>query len=1827
MMSRLWKGGEAQSSRTALIASILFLIVFVSATIVISLPDNEIRVTSFEPTGKTELRTNITLKFSKKMVPNDSLDQPTLNPPVRFEPAIPGIARWVGVDVLRFFPDAELLPATEYVARVESDRTWASGLKIVNKERYKFRTPGLRVEMSRLSTEQADDEGRIRIVGRLVFNYAVSVKDVQDRLKLVGTNKAAQASLDFKVSFTGEGYYDGEYQQPPARPQGQSIYGYDFRIVSEPFERSESAQYYAFTIGTGFPCQNCQFALEDPISLSVTVDAKRPLSVVTLRSNNVGEIVDLNLEFSRQVDPETAKRYISIDPPTEFTIEGAYSTLILHGPFRPGEAYNVTVAKGLSGVGAMPMPEDFSMVVSIDDLRPSIGFTSKGLFLPRTGNGMLEFQSVNIDAAMVEIEQVFANNLVYFLISGYASPYFSEDAYWDNRAQLLGRSLFIKDAKLESPKNVPLLTTVDIGSIVGPTAKGIFKVSARAKNERWTGDSRYVMITDLGVSARMAENYLMVWVNSLTNSTPMPNVAVRLISKNNQTLLEGKTDSRGVAIFKEIKEKIGSFEPFVIVAEQEGDLSYIRLDESLLPVSDFDVAGRPYLTSGYEAFLYTDRGVYRPGDTVRIVSLLRGVDAKVPTSFPYALTIFDTQGRKFNSFRLNSESSGLTTLDFAVPEYAATGKYNLAAMIGEELTIGRAEILVEDFMPDRIKVQIKPDASSYQAGRTILTDVDGKMLFGPPAAGYQVSGNISIENLPFAPKGFTGYAFANSDLSFARMSVDLPDAVLNDTGGYQYSYTIPEKLTAPSSLKGLIGVTVSEPGGRGVSGYAEVVIHPYPNYVGIKLAKEEYAEPGKPTEVNIVAVGQDGNAIDLEKCRVRFYSVSYNTIYKKDRSGSYRWISERKTSLIDSSTVAIPAAGKVMNFTASSYGSYRLVVEDPSGGHSAAVEFWASGWGYAPWAMDNPDKIELGLNKKEYLPGEKATLQVRAPFGGKLLLTIEKDQVLDIISRDMPENTAEIEIPVAKEHLPNVYITATVVRPSANLESNKPARAFGIIPLRVSNELKKIAMTLTAPAVILPRSKATVSIQLPKGKPTDVTLAAVDAGILQLTDFKTPDPLDYFWGKKQPALNAYDLYSFLYPQVKKSASHLAAGDKMFAASRKRHVNPMMSKRVKPVALWSGVVKTDKTGAATVTFDVPEFNGKLVLMAVSAQGDQFGSVTGEITVRDKIVVMESFPRFISPNDVFEGLVTLYNNTGAAADVTATLAIEGPVEAVSPLSVRVPIEAGKEGKAIFRLKAKQVPGKVSFKITATAGADRSSVSVELSNRPALPLVTMYGSGVAILGKPAEFVLPGDWLATTDQYVIQTSSISATPFARNLQYLLTYPYGCVEQTTSRLFPLLYYNDLARIVNPKLFGGKGSDYFIQEGITRLTSMMLPDRSFAYWPGVSYSNPWTTIYASHFLSEASRAGYLVDKKLLNGIYDNLEDIAEGKQTLQATDPDAHRIYAAYVLAGAGKLNQKTIGYLKRLDPANLMPESRYQLAGALVLTGNIPEATKLLPINVQPNTFEPETGGAFRSGVKTDAIALEVLLIAAPGSPAVEVLARSLAERASVGQWYTTQDNAYALMALGKYFKGKKSFGYKGTLTLEGEKANQIDSTGFKLAAEKIGGKKVTIDVQSGEGSCYYYWQASGVPLSPVAPEFDRGMKVRREYLDEDARPIDPTKLRLGDRVICVITAEAIDKSLYNVVINDLLPAGFEIENPRLKTSARLSWVPQSGATVDYQDMRDDRLLIFTTLAPGQKSKFYYSLRAICAGDFKVPPIAAECMYNPLIASSASTGALTISR
>jgi len=1793
-------------------------------------PDRNVTVTSFKPEGETDNRTNIDIVFSNDLVPADSIDRPITEVPVSFDPPIPALARWVATDQIRIFPDEPLLPATKYVARVSSKADWVRKNRINERRKFEFNTEPLRVTGKRHNSQRSvDSTDRAIMFIDLTFNYPVKMSELRRKISIEGVATNSRGRLDFVVGPADADFVNATQDQ------------FDDKVSSRVLIRTQGIlinnrnQRYRLNIKSGLLCDNCSDNMPGGFAYDLILSS-RPSNTLKIEGVSAGSRYEaagqIEISFSHRVDRDEAEGNIFLDPPVPFQITSNYRGIKLIGEFKPGETYDVQVKAGLWSRGLLMLERDYSGRVVIPDMNPYVKFNSRGVFLPRNESKLLEIETVNIDTISVEIEQVFEQNLLYYLTGG------RSDYYYD--LGRVGRRLYVHDLGLSSKENEVLKTTVDIGSMVGDSLRGVFRVAVRNKHERWNSQNREVMLTDIGIAARKTGDRLMVWLNSLSTIDPIGGASVRLYSRNNQVLQEATSNYDGVAQFESIGQFTKEMAPFAVLVQHGNDIAYLKFSDTRLSTSDFDASGRPYLVSGYDAYLYTDRGVYRPGETAHIVSVVRGPEVSTPEEFPYRVVLTDPRGKDLKTFRLTTADDAVGSIDFDLDPGAMTGKYIARAKI-DKRTIGQVEFLVEEFMPDRIKTEVKPTKEEFAAGEEIAVDIIGTFLFGPPTSKHPVSGMISLESQRFTPDGYSKYSFSNSKISYAKNDNSLPDTLLDADGRHTYKYQLPADIAAPSALKATVWATVSEHGGRGVSNFAQLVVHPYERYIGVKTNLDGYAAVDQPVELSLVALDSRSQPSYADSIKVKMYRLTYNSVWRRNSQGRYGWISEERQEMADSAWVNVKASGATASFIPQRYGRYRVIAEDLEGGHSSSVEFYAAGWGYVPWSMADPDKVKMDLDHKTYVPGDTAMLQIRAPFAGKLLLTIEREQVLDYLTLTIDSNTATIPIAVKPEFFPNVYLTATLIKPAKAIETHTPARAFGMLPLVMDLTAKSVPIVIEAPEVMKPRQKITVNLTT-EGKPhSTVTLAAVDAGILQLTGFETPDPLNHYYGKRRALVEAYDIYSYIYPEVPQAESHLSpsGGMSRFDSQRKRQLNPFASKRVKPVALWSGVVKTDAYGKATVELDVPDFNGKLILVAVATRGDHFGAESAETTVRDKIVLMESFPRFVSPNDITEGLVTVFNNMGEESPIRVTLTLDGPaavfeeVELTDDSSVAEPkmvkkqtqvltLEDGSEGLARFKFKADQVPGVIKVRIDGASGAETAHTEFELSNRPAQPLSSVFSSGIVNDSMPASIGFSGQWIEGTDQYIIKTSSLAAVAYTRNIEYLLRYPYGCVEQTTSRLFPLLYFSDLAKFVKPELFGGKGHEYFIGEGIDKLTSMQRSDGSFSYWPGGHYVHNWASIYAANFFVEAKLAGYEIDNQTYERVINHLTDVVRNR-SLRNLDP-AQQVYAAYGMAKAGRIDKKTVNWLKEFDQNRLPIYARYLLAGAVGMSGDIDFARSRIPLDIQPDLTDPETGGNFSSGVRSTAIMLDVLLEVDPGNPAIGVLAESLAERARANQWYSTQSNSWALMALGKLFANKDYPTFTGSVDLSDGTSFPIDSSKFELIRNDLAGKRVNISVE-GAGDCYYYWLSSGMSPDPVSKEFTRGIKIRRDYLDERGLPLDRRNVKLGQQAVVRITIEAPTQRLENVVINDMLPAGFEIENPRLKNSPRFSWVPRQDWQFDHMDIRDDRLLMFMTLPRQSERKIYYVVRAIAAGEFKVPSVAAECMYNPVISGAGSSNVVTI--
>jgi len=1757
---------------------------------------SKITVKRFSPEGEVPQKTNFTITFSEEVVPPESVDVWMEPDYLEIRPALEGKCKWISESELRFYPEELLRPSTQYSLKISPKLVKPTGKWLSCKKSYEFYTARIRVV--NYTHRYVTDETTPGLAGLFVtveFNYEIPPSDLGERLKI---RFAGGREIDYRIE-----------QNAPSRV---------LTAVSDPMPLKDIDRKIELRIDKSIKPVDGTLTLAQHYVATFAMPARQKLIVERAYPEACGETNWITIQFSTPVAIAAVNDFITIEPEVSFDLERNHRYLSLRGEFAPAEVYVVTLKKGFVALNGSVLENEFSTAVEIKELEPHLDFATPGIFLPKRGNLNLGIESINVDTLELSIEKIFVNNLVHFLNANRMnSRYF--------RRGLLGKHVGRREIEVGGERNVKVMTTIDMSDLLEEEREGVYVLTLRRPRHRWQSTTKWVRITDLGISAKIGYDDLTVYVNSLENLNAQAGVRVKLISKTNQVLLEGLTNSEGTVRFGSYRRATEGFESFVITAEKERDLSFAKLTDCRLSLGDFDVGGDPVPREGYEAFLYCDRGVYRPGDTVRMVTIIRQADGQIPPDFPLEVQILAPDGSIFNQYRGWVGDAGADEFGIEIPLYAMTGVYTARTLIADSVEVGRKRVNVEEFMPQRIKVDISLDRDRYKTGEEVEIGVTGTMLFGPPAAERKVEAKCTINSRAFTPSGFGSFHFGDGEKKFDQLELQLGEELLDEKGFKEYKAYLPEFIRPPSTLSGLIEVSVYELGGRAVTEQREFAIDPYPRYIGLRRAEKGYAVKDQEARIDFVVVKPNGEPAQPQELKFSCYLVEWHSILRRDRSGYYRYVSERSLDLVESKTVSYTGDVSTVSFVPHDYGQYLVVMEDAPLGASSSLLFYVSGWGYAPWAMAEPEKLMIDFDKDSYRVGEQATIQIRSPFAGKLILTVERDGILDQRIIRMQENTATITLPVREEYKPNVYVVGSLIRSNRSLEIHAPVRAYGAYPLTVDCSDQRLTVDLGVPDHVNPRSGLEVSVKTTGGSGrTYLTVAAVDEGILQITDFATPDPFGYYYRKRRLSVETYDIYSLILPEMERSESKSSASGGR-AEERARHLMPVALRRVKPVALWSGMVRTDQQGRARVELKVPQFQGSLRVMAVAFDGASYGSASKNVTVSDPIVLTPTFPRFIAGKDSFDIPVNVYNGTDKQGQVTVELSVDGPVEILSPKSQTVEVPVKRERVVKFTCRAADRMGALHFRLDASGLGSSTRHDVDVPLRPASPLVTEVGAGRIDDDGKESFKIDPDWIEGTTRLQISLSPFAMVSFGHSLRFLLRYPHGCVEQTTSRIFPLLYFSDIARVAEPSLFKDRSADYFIREGITKLRSMQMGNGAFSYWPGGSYESEWGSIYATHFLAEAQRAGYQVPDRVTDRAARRLKKMVKQKLDSRTRRYQLERqAYALYVLALMGKPEKSSMNYMRQAELKDMSSWAQTLLAGAFALSGDLNTAASMITFEIGPSQSPSETGGNFNSSTRENAILLDVLSEIDPEHPSIPLLVQAIADRLKGHTHYSTQGTAFGFMALGKSLRAAKKADYQGEVWWDDDLLASFGVKDTVLQEEGGQGKKIRIAIR-GEGPCYYYWYFSGIRKGARFEEYHRGLEVNRVYMDRWGDPLDYDNITQGDLVVAKITMTATADNLDNVIITDMLPAGLEIENPRLGSRNVIKWIGKKSMVPDYMDIRDDRLNIYLNLRKGNTVQFYYTLRAVTAGRFVLPPVKGEAMYDPFKSSVANSGMIRV--
>ncbi len=1525
----------------------------------------------------------------------------------------------------------------------------------------------------------------------------------------------------------------------------------------------------------------------------------------------------IDLEFSAPVSAAAIREVLRIEPEVQVSVSAHGKTASLTGKLEPGTAYTVRIAKGLVAEDKAALEAPFEQALRMPDLPPSVDFSSEGMFLPRQGQGLLEVEYVNADSVELTVSRVFPNNLSA-LFQDYGYSIFDGSSARDSVPYHLGSEIYRETFSVTSAPNRVQERTLSMSELIPDQRPGLYKLGLSLPAD-YRGATRWVLRTDIGLVAKEDESGFLVWANSVQDLRALGGVELTLLSFRNQVLGTSRTNADGLARIPTMGHDSELGSPAMILARHGSDFSFIFLDRFRIDTTGLDVSGTSISQAGLQAYLYGKRDIYRPGETLDGAILVRDGSLGTPPDLPVTIEQRDPEGRLLRTMTMVLDR-GMAGFSLDIPDWSLTGRYLLQAMSGGQV-IGSYSYQVEEFIPDRLSVEITSAETRGKPGQSLPFEVVSRYLFGPPASNLAVSVKARLLAADFAPKGFEAYSFGDPGKSFEPLELLATEGRLDADGRAAFSVDIPQDMTPPLALWAEFTGRVREQGGRGVTARKRIPVHAYALYPGIKRPGSMELEPRKGAVFEFVTVSPEGELTAHPELVATLFQDQWQTVMRRTQSG-FSYESVRNPVEVSTQRVAAGDGAGSFSVTPPDYGSYRVRLSDPTSGAASELEFYCGGWGYSPWAVKNPARLELIPDKEGYLAGETASIQIRSPFAGKALVTVEGSKVQHMQIVELNANTGQIRIPIREQWQPNVHLTATLIRSATDIAPGSAGRAFGAIPIFVDSLSNRMAVRIDAPEEVRPQTDLEVRVQAqPNAR---VTVALVDEGIMQLAGGKNPDPFAHFYAPRALDVISYDNFAFMFPHIGAARPLAGGGDDLGGASSFMRTEGI--RRVKPVTFWSGVLDADQGGTVSHRVRLPDFQGALRIVAVGNHGKSFGTGTAMTRVRTPLVLTPTLPRFLAMGDEIEIPLTLRNDTPAAGSFRISASITGPAT-LGALPAPLTLEPGREDTVYLPLRCGMDEGKVTLSFTATGGGETATAEVDLDQRSPLPVTRIMESTVldAASGQISA-PLPDTFLPGSAQRSVRLSTRPLLRYSGHLENLLGYPYGCAEQTVSKAFPLLYFGALARELAPERFNTTGPAGLVQTAIRRLQTMQTPAGGYAFWPGGTESDPWVSAYVCHFLLEARLAGHTIPARMLENAFYYLESRVSPK-----TGSTAHEVeqaaYALYVLALGQKSDLGSQDYLRTTFETSLSGVARTLLAGAYLETSNQAAGFTLLHTPPAIDDKRRESGGNLGSGLRDRALIALILLKSAPDDPRLPELMTRLGAELGRNEWYSTQETSLAFMALGKYLAAlDDSRSFAGTLTWpEGAQIFEETRLFARDNVRTLGA--LTLVKTPADRNVFATVLTSATPRAEAHVPVSQGLEVEQTLLREDGLPLEGDQVSQGDLVIMRTRARSTSGRIDNVVVQSLLPAGLEVENPRLATTERLDWMPEGPVLEGHQDLRDDRILVFTSLDGNGWQTRYSVLRAVTPGRFALPPVQAEAMYHPGLRASGAIGTLGVTR
>ncbi|MDR0780594.1 MAG: alpha-2-macroglobulin family protein, partial [Pseudomonadales bacterium] len=1468
------------------------------------------------------------------------------------------------------------------------------------------------------------------------------------------------------------------------------------------------------------------------------------------------------LTFSSTLDPaRDYTPYLNVAPATQIALSVEGANLCVGG-ITFGQQRQITLRSGLPALGSRTLAKDETIVVEFSDRPGYVGFKGDGVILPRVEADGLALETVNVAKVQVKISRITDRALAFRTISeGYAHQQ-GGYGYLDYNSRVYDLAEPVWQGEIDTPSstNVATTTVFPIAEALPRLQPGAYfieldQINAAGKvPDDAASAKRWLIITDLALMTFTGSDGMAATVRSIQTAKPASGVRLELVARNNEILARGESDANGQVSFSgPVMRGAGNLAPRLLLAYAEnGDFAVLDLERPPLDLSDRDIGGRTPAQAA-DTFIYTERGIYRPGETVRITALIRDAAANAITNRAGALVVRGPNGLEAGRLRFDAAAeAGGVNWSFDVPEGAARGQWSIVTLIDGLGEVGSLRFSVEDFVPQRIAVDVQADADTpLRANETRPLDVNVRFLYGAPGAGLPVEGNVrvAVDQNPFP--ALRGFRFGKHDDDFHETEFDL-DSTVTDGSGRARLELDPDRayedLTSSRPLRLITVVATMEPGGRVVRAQSRIPFRPAERYLGLRPDFEDDSSPlGKSVTFALAAVDGDGE-LQAATLNWRLLRIDWNYDWYRLNGGRWQW-RRSKTIVEIEQGAARSDAGQLGTLSTSrslDWGDYELLLTDADTGVEASYEFYV-GWGrQAVSGVESPDRVRIEVPEALPAPGNDIELTVLSPYAGEAEIVVATENVLATRTLTIAAETpTKVTLPVTAQWGSGAYVLANVYTPRDAVTQPRPRRAVGVAHVAVDVAPRTFDLTLNTAALQRPLSTLTVDISASGPREdTYVTVAAVDEGILLLTDYQTPDPARYFFGKRRLGVDLRDDYGrLLDPNLGAAGIIHSGGDEIGGVGLS--VVP-----TKSVALFSAPVRL-RDGKATVSFEVPEFNGELRLMAIAWSASGLGSASMPITIRDQVPAELILPRFLAPGDAASATLTLDNVEGAAGDYRAALAVTGPVRATNGALAVTLERAQRSDLAADLTTAAEGISTLALNVTGPNGYNVSR-SYPLQTRSAWMPASQVERAVIQIGErftPAAESLAAFMAGSGSVQV----SFSPIPMDAAALYdsLDRYPYGCTEQITSRAMPLLYAQQMAALA------GRQPDSElrtrVQDAISTLLNRQGANGVFGYWRvGDSLATPWLGAYATDFLTRAKAAGYVVPDAALDKAYEALEEFAlkddndyyyygysvyyyywggDSRQLFM----DRSVAYAAYVLAKAGRMDKARLRYLhdERLQRI-ASPLALAQIGAALYMIGD--NARARYAFEQAERALGYINDGDYYQSARRDLAGVLALAAEARQDEFVARLTDRVAQDLPEPDRLTTQEKAFMLLAANALSNNQT----QANVSVIGSADVLTPGRVFRLNEAQT--QSAPTFVNNGAGPLWVTSLARGTPAVAPPPAAER-LAAYKQLWTPGGEVIDSASFQQGERLIVQLWVNAEEERLTPLVIADLLPAGFEIE------------------------------------------------------------------------------------